>query len=97
MNDDLVPFAEEIAIALQARGFRIGRDFQADKLGAKIRRAETAKVPHMLVIGNREKEEGKVSLRSRIDPSAPSSLTVEEFTEWLSREVQSRRLPEFRK
>tara|TARA_R100000027_G_scaffold61554_3_gene52985 strand:- start:15156 stop:16982 length:1827 start_codon:yes stop_codon:yes gene_type:complete len=97
MNDDLVPFAEEIAIALQARGFRIGRDFQADKLGAKIRRAETAKVPHMLVIGNREKEEGKVSLRSRIDPSAPSTLTVEEFTEWLSREVQSRRLPEFRK
>jgi len=96
MNDDLVPYAEEIVTGLKAKGFRVGIDPQADKLGAKIRRAETAKVPHMLILGNREKEEGKVSLRSRIDPAAPGSLTVEEFTEWLRREVGSQRLPELR-
>ena len=96
MNDELVPYADEIAATLRAEGFRIGSDNQADKLGAKIRRAETAKVPHMLVLGRREKEEGTVSLRSRIDPAAPSSLTLAEFTEWLRKEVESQRLPELR-
>jgi len=96
MNDELVSYAQEIATILRGRGFRIGIDPQADKLGAKIRRAETAKIPHMLILGKQEKEQSTVSLRSRIDPSAPSSLSVQEFTEWLQREVSSRRLPEFR-
>ncbi len=96
MNDEIVPYAEEIEAGLKIRGFRVGTDFQADKLGSKIRRAETAKVPHMLILGKREREEGTVSLRSRIDPGAPASLTVVEFAEWLGREVHSQRLPELR-
>ncbi|MGE9289582.1 MAG: threonine--tRNA ligase [Puniceicoccales bacterium] len=96
MNDDLVSYAEEIEADLRSKGFRIGKDYQADKLGAKIRRAETAKVPHMVILGKREKEEGTVSLRSRTAPDAPASLTVSEFAEWLQQEVSSHRLPELR-
>jgi len=93
MNDDLASYSAEIASSLRAKGFRVGEDAQADKLGAKIRRAENAKVPHMLVLGNRERENQAVSLRSRIHPEAPSSLTIDEFVDWLTEEVTSRRLP----
>ena len=93
MNDELVPFAEELAADLRAEGFRVGVDGHADKLGAKIRRAETEKVPHMAVIGAREREAGRVSLRSRIRPDAPEQPTLEEFRAWLRGEVDSKRLP----
>ena len=93
MNDDLAEYSAEIAKRLRAKGFRVGEDTQADKLGAKIRRAETAKVPHMLVLGKREREEGKVSLRSRIRPDAPENPTLAEFEAWLADEIFSRALP----
>lgn len=96
MNDELAAYSSEIAAILRRKGFRAGEDPQADKLGAKIRRAETAKVPHMLILGNREKEEGKVSLRSRIRSDAPESFTIEEFVAWLEDEVSSRALPDSR-
>ncbi|MEM0965051.1 MAG: threonine--tRNA ligase [Verrucomicrobiota bacterium] len=96
MNDDLAPWSASLAKRLRGKGFRVGEDSQADKLGAKIRRAENAKVPHMLVLGRKEKEENIVSLRSRIRPDAPSSLTIEEFENWLREEIHTRRLPEMR-
>ncbi len=96
MNDELATYSSEIAELLKRRGFRVGEDPQADKLGAKIRRAETAKVPHMLILGKREKEEGKVSLRSRIRSDAPDSLSVEEFIDWLENEISARALPDSR-
>ncbi len=96
MNDDLVSYSNGIAAKLRSKGFRVGEDLHADKLGAKIRRAETDKVPHMLVLGKREKEEGKVSLRSRVRPGAPENPTVAEFIDWLSEEITSRALPESR-
>ncbi len=96
MNDELAAYSSEIAELLKRRGFRVGEDPQADKLGAKIRRAETAKVPHMLILGKREKEEGKVSLRSRIRSDAPDSLSVEEFIDWLENEISARALPDSR-
>ena len=50
-------------------GLRATTDLQSDKLGAKIRRAETSKVPYMIVAGAKEAEEGTLSLRSRIHKS----------------------------
>ncbi len=96
MNDELAEYAAAIAGRLRAKGFRVGEDPQPDKLGAKIRRAETAKVPHMLVLGKREREEGRVSLRSRIRPDAPENPTVDEFEAWLAHEIHSRALPVLR-
>ncbi|MFP4357679.1 MAG: threonine--tRNA ligase [Puniceicoccaceae bacterium] len=96
MNDELAAYSAGIAGRLRAGGFRVGEDTQPDKLGAKIRRAETAKVPHMLVLGNRERDEGRVSLRSRIRPDAPNNPTVDEFEAWLAREIASRALPVLR-
>lgn len=93
MNDDVVPYAKEIATLLRAENIRVGEDFQPDKLGAKIRRAETAKVPHMIILGRREAEEGMVSLRSRIHKEVPEKMTSEELRSWLLQDIRERTLP----
>ena len=68
MNDDLVPQAQDILEKFKSAGLRGSVDKHAAKLGAKIRNAENDKIPHMLVLGKREAEEGKISVRSRANP-----------------------------
>ena len=48
-----------------ARGFRAEADTRNEKIGLKIREAEKAKIPYMLVVGEREMEAGTVSVRGR--------------------------------
>ena len=65
LTDDQMPFASKLAAELRADDVRVDVDSHADKLGAKIRRAQADKVPFMLVVGKREAESGQVSVRSR--------------------------------
>jgi threonyl-tRNA synthetase len=57
-------YAGEVADQLRADGLRIEVDERSESVGRKIRDAELAKVPFMLVVGDREQEAGEVSLRS---------------------------------
>ena len=93
MNDDLVPQAQEILQKFQLTGLRGSVDKHAAKLGAKIRNAENAKIPHMLILGKREAEEGKVSVRSRSNPELDGPMTVEECLSELLQEVKTKALP----
>ena len=52
---------------LAEAGFRVGGDYRAEKIGAKIRDAQLELIPYMFVIGGREAEEGKVAVRDRIE------------------------------
>lgn len=63
--DEVLPYAEKVYAACRAHGFRTELDSRAEKIGYKIRAAETEKVPFMLVVGRREAESGSVSLRKR--------------------------------
>ncbi|TVR50475.1 MAG: threonine--tRNA ligase [Puniceicoccaceae bacterium] len=65
ISDKVLPYAEELAAALQAAGVRHAIDRHADKLGAKIRRAELEKAAYALVCGGKEAEARSVSVRSR--------------------------------
>lgn len=65
LTDGQLDFAKQLAATLRAEDVRVDIDVHADKLGAKIRRAQAEKVPFMLVIGKREAEAGQVSVRSR--------------------------------
>lgn len=58
-------FAEEARAALAAEGVRVEVDTRNEKLGFKIREAQLAKVPYMLVVGDKEVEAGKVNVRLR--------------------------------
>jgi len=93
MNDDLTDKAEQYLRDLKGKGIRVGIDTLSGKLGAKIRKAETDKVPHMLIVGKREAEEGKVSVRSRANPSWDGPCTLEEFKEKITSEIEDKSLP----
>ena len=93
MNDDLIEQADQHLVALKNLGFRASIDSLSGKLGAKIRKAETDKIPHMLILGKREAEQGKISVRSRANPSLDGPKTIEEFIEKLTREIDTKALP----
>ena len=97
MNDDLVASAEDYAKKFSEVGIRTGIDRQAAKLGAKIRKAETDKVPHMIILGRREAEEGKVSIRSRNNPDIDGTCELHECIDHIEKEIKSKSLPKKRK
>ena len=96
MNDDLLDNAEELLNELKQRKIRASVDRQSGKLGAKIRKGETDKIPHMVILGQREVEEGKVSLRSRNNPEWDGSLPLDEFIARIENEISSKALPKQR-
>ncbi len=65
ITDEQEEYAKEIAAKLKAAGLRVDTDFRNEKIGFKIREAQMQKVPHMLVLGNTEKDEKKISVRLR--------------------------------
>ncbi len=93
MNDDLVTQAEDHLLNLQKSGIRATIDSLSGKLGAKIRKAETDKIPHMLILGKREAEEGKVSVRSRANPDWDGPKTLDEFKQKIINEIEHKSLP----
>ena len=96
MNDDLIPFAQNCLNLLKQKGIRASVDAQSAKLGAKIRRAETDKIPHMMIIGKREAEENQVSLRSRSNPDLDGPQAVESAVQAITEEISSKALPKSR-
>lgn len=65
ISDKVMDVAAAHRAALAARGVRVTVDETPDKIGAKIRNARLDRVPYMLVLGQREAEEGTVSVRHR--------------------------------
>ncbi len=93
LNDELVPFAQELCAQLRADNVRATVDAHSDKLGAKIRRGETDKVPHMLVLGAKEKESGQVAARSRVNKAMEGTFAFAQWRELLKAEIATRALP----
>ncbi|MEG2959144.1 MAG: threonine--tRNA ligase [Oscillospiraceae bacterium] len=67
LTDRTADLAKEIAADLTAQGFRVETDLRNEKIGYKIREAQVEKVPYMLVIGDKEAEQGLVAVRNRAD------------------------------
>ncbi len=65
ISEKYMDYAEKVFAQLKEAGIRVEIDNRADKIGYKIREARLQKVPYMLVVGAKEEEEGKVSVRSR--------------------------------
>ena len=93
MNDELIPIAEKYAEDLSKNDIRTGIDKQSAKLGAKIRKAENEKIPHMIIIGKREAEEGKISIRSRNNPDFDGICDLQVGIEKIKDEITAKALP----
>jgi threonyl-tRNA synthetase len=65
VSEKSAAYALEVLAELKAAGLRAEIDLGADKIGAKIRQASLAKVPYMLVVGEKEMAERKVAVRER--------------------------------
>jgi threonyl-tRNA synthetase len=61
---DADPYAEDVAAQLKAAGIRVETDTRNEKINYKVREHSLAKVPHLLVVGKREAEEGTVAIRT---------------------------------
>ena len=65
ISDKYMDYAQNVLDKLTEAGIRAEVDTRAEKIGYKIREAQTAKIPYMLVVGQKEEEENTVSVRSR--------------------------------
>ncbi len=75
--------------ALVARGIRAEYDIRNEKIGYKIREAQIEKIPYMLIIGDKEKEAGLVSVRSR-KAGDLGTMTVEQFMQIIQKEIDEK-------
>jgi len=67
LTDDQHEYASEVATQLKAVELRVTVDARNEKIGAKIRQAQLNKIPYMLILGPKEAESGKISVRSRTE------------------------------
>jgi len=74
---DADDYALDVAAKLRAAGLRVETDLRNEKINYKVREHSLAKVPVMLVVGKREAEEGKVSIR-RLGSQAQQVMTLDE-------------------
>ena len=90
LSENLADKAKEIEAKLAAAGLRVTSDLRSEKLGYKIREAQLEKVPYMLVIGNKEVEEGTVSVRSRKNANL-GSMSLDAFIAMAKEEIDTKK------
>lgn len=80
---------QEIYEALRNQGFRVEMDLRNEKLGYKIREAQTSKVPYQIVIGDQEVSDGTVNVRP-YGSQKSETLSFEDFVARLTKEVENK-------
>ena len=89
VTDRADAYAKEVSAKLDAQGYRVEVDTRNEKIGKKIREATLEKVPFMLVMGDRDVENGTVSVRRRSGEDL-GAMGLEEFAALLKEEVDSK-------
>ena len=89
ITDRAADYCAEQAKKLEDMGFRVEVDYRNEKIGRKIRDAQTEKVPYMVIVGDRDMENGTVSPRHRADGDL-GAMSVDEFSALLKRVVDNK-------
>ena len=84
-------WAVEAAKRLEAMGVRVETDLRNEKIGYKIREAQSKKIPYMLVIGDKEAEAGTVAVRTRAGGDK-GAMPLDEFASALLEQIRTRSL-----
>ena len=87
-------YANELFLTLQEQDIRGFVDHRDEKIGRKIRDAEINKLPLMLVVGEKEEQEGRVSVRRKGEGDL-GSMTIEEFIQYAKTEI-NKNIPQFK-
>ncbi|MDG0978368.1 MAG: threonine--tRNA ligase [Halieaceae bacterium] len=91
ITDKQGEFAQNVVDYLNNSGFRAIADLRNEKIGFKIRERTLAKIPYLLVVGDKEVETQSVAVRTR-DGKDLGSMSLEAFAEYLRKDVGSRGL-----
>ena len=89
VTDRVDDYADQAAAKLEALGFRVESDLRNEKIGKKIREATLEKVPYMLVMGDRDVENGTVSVRTRGGEDL-GAMPLDAFAAMLKEEVDNK-------
>ncbi len=82
-------YAAQLNEKLLARGIRSAVDARSEKMGYKIREAQLKKIPYMLVVGDKEAEEGTVAVRARKEEKG-GTMTVDQFIAQIREEIDTK-------
>ena len=91
LSDKFTDYAKLVVNSLKADGLRVKLNDRADKIGSKIRQAELEKINYMLIIGEKESNDGTVSIRKRFVGDLGME-NLDEFKLKLTDEIKNRRL-----
>ena len=89
VTDRAHEYAKDLAAKLDDLGIRVETDLRSEKLGYKIREAQMHKIPYMLVVGDRDMENGTVSVRTRKGDDL-GAMTLEAFTAMCQEQIASK-------
>jgi threonyl-tRNA synthetase len=81
--------AKDVYDTLKLRGFRMELDNRNEKIGYKIRSAQNQKIPYMLVIGDKEQENGMVAARCRREGDL-GAMKVDEFAKLMNEKIDDK-------
>lgn len=90
ISDKYQAYTEKVAELLKKAEIRAEIDDRSEKIGKKIRDAEVAKVPYMLVLGEKEESDSKVAVRRQAKGDL-GAMSVEEFVSLIQEEVANRK------
>jgi threonyl-tRNA synthetase len=82
-------YAQKVEAELKAAGLRASCDLGNDRMNAKIRLAQTQKIPYMLVVGQHEQDDGTVSIRLRDGKQLPA-MKITDFAAYAAEKARSR-------
>lgn len=91
ISEKYADYANKVEAALKDNGILATVDHRSEKIGYKIRETRLAKVPYMLVVGQKEEEEGLVSVRSRF-AGDEGQKTLDEFIDAICKEIRTKEI-----
>ncbi len=89
ISDKYMDYANHVKERLESAGIRAEVDTRSEKIGYKIREAQTSKIPYMLVVGQKEEEEKTVAVRSR-RAGDEGARSLEDFVEAVCEEIRTK-------
>ncbi|HAK51698.1 MAG TPA: threonine--tRNA ligase, partial [Gammaproteobacteria bacterium] len=89
ITDSQSDYTNEVGNSLIKKGFRVETDLRNEKIGFKIREHTIQKVPYLLVVGDREVENGQVAVRARNGDDL-GSMSIDDFSALLQTEVEKK-------
>ncbi len=88
ISDKYADYASKVEAAFKEAGVRVETDHRAEKIGYKIREARNERVPYIVVVGEKEAEEGTVSVRCKAEDLG--SYKLEDFVEEIKEEIKNK-------